>query len=123
MNFLEFVSDRYASVNIDHYFNGFIFNKIPLIKKLKWREVITGKLLMGGIRDENNPDRTPDQLKFPVTDGVTSTFSLSGPYIEVSAGIANIFKLLRVDVVKRLSYLDHPNVPQWGIRGRIKFDF
>ncbi|HTL07665.1 MAG TPA: DUF5686 family protein [Chitinophagaceae bacterium] len=123
MNFLEFVSDRYASVNIDHYFNGFIFNKIPLIKKLKWREVITGKLLMGGIRDENNPDRTPDQLKFPTTDGAISTFSLSGPYIEVSAGVANIFKLLRVDVVKRLSYLDHPNVPQWGIRGRIKFDF
>ena len=123
MNFLEFVSDRYAAVNIDHYFNGFIFNKIPLIKKLKWREVITGKFLMGGLRSENNPDRTPDQLKFPVTEGVTSTFSLSGPYIELSAGIANIFKLLRVDVVKRLSYLDHPNVPQWGIRGRIKFDF
>ncbi len=123
MNFLEFVSDRYASVNVDHYFNGFIFNKVPLIKKLKWREVITGKFLMGGIRDENNPDRTADQLKFPVTDGQTSTFSLSGPYIELSAGVANIFKLLRVDVVKRLSYLDHPNVPKWGIRGRIKFDF
>lgn len=123
MNFLEFVSDRYASANIDHYFNGFIFNKIPLIKKLKWREVITGKFLMGGIRDENNPDRTPDQVKFPVTNGQTSTFSLSGPYVEVSAGVTNIFKLLRVDVVKRLSYLDHPNVPPWGIRGRIKFDF
>ncbi len=124
MNFLEFVSDHYASVNIDHYFNGFIFNKIPLIKKLKWREVITGKLLMGGLRDENNPDKNPDQLKFPVTDGTTSTFSLSKqPYLEVSAGIANIFKLFRVDVVKRFSYLDHPNVPQWGIRARVKFDF
>ena len=124
MNFLEFVSDHYASVNIDHYFNGFIFNKIPLLKKLKWREVITGKLLMGGLRNENNPEKDPEQLKFPVTDGVTSTFSLSqAPYIEVSAGIANIFKLLRVDVVKRLSYLDHANVPQWGVRGRIKFDF
>ncbi|MEO5683034.1 MAG: DUF5686 family protein [Chitinophagaceae bacterium] len=124
MNFLEFVSDRYASVNIDHYFNGFIFNKIPLIKKLKWREVITGKILVGGLRDENNPDKTTDQLKFPVTDGATSTFTLSKePYVELSAGVANIFKLLRVDVVKRFSYLDHPNVPQWGIRGRIKFDF
>ena len=124
MNFLEFVSDHYASLNIDHYFNGFIFNKIPLIKKLKWREVITGKLLYGGLRSENNPDKTPDQLKFPVTEGVTSTFSLSKePYIEVSAGIANIFKLIRVDVVKRFSYLDHANVPQWGIRGRVKFDF
>ncbi|MEO5594797.1 MAG: DUF5686 family protein [Chitinophagaceae bacterium] len=124
MNFLEFTSDHYASVNVDHYFNGFIFNKIPLLKKLKWREVITGKLLLGGLRDENNPNKTPDQLKFPVTEGVTSTFSLSKePYLELSAGIANIFKLLRVDVVKRFSYLDHPNVPQWGIRGRIKFDF
>jgi len=124
MNFLEFVSDHYASVNIDHYFNGFIFNKIPLLKKLKWREVITGKLLMGGLRAENDPAKTPDQLKFPVTEGETSTFTLSKePYIELSAGIANIFKLLRVDVVKRLTYLDHPNVPQWGIRGRIKFDF
>ena len=124
MNFLEFVSDRYAAVNVDHYFNGFIFNKIPLLKKLKWREVITGKLLVGGLRDENNPNKTPDQLKFPVTDGTTSTFTLSKePYLEVSAGVANIFKLLRVDVVKRFSYLDHPNVPQWGIRGRIKFDF
>ncbi len=124
MNFLEFVSDRYASLHVDHYFNGFIFNKIPLLKKLKWREVITGKILMGRLRDENNPDKTPDQMKFPVTDGVTSTFSLTGqPYIEVSAGVANIFKLLRVDLVKRISYLDHANVPQWGIRGRIKFDF
>ncbi len=124
MNFLEFVSDHYASLNVDHYFNGFIFNKIPLLKKLKWREVITGKLLIGALRDENNPNKTPDQLKFPVTDGVTSTFSLSQePYIEVSAGIANIFKLIRVDVVKRFSYLDHANVPQWGIRGRVKFDF
>ena len=124
MNFLEFVSDHYASVNIDHYFNGFIFNKIPLIKKLKWREVITAKFLMGGLRDENNPDKNPDQLKFPVTDGTTSTFSFSKqPYLEMSAGIANIFKLFRVDVVKRFSYLDHPNVPQWGVRARVKFDF
>jgi len=124
MNFLEFVSDRYASLNVDHYFNGFIFNKIPLFKKLKWREVITGKILFGGLRDENNPDKSVDQLKFPVTDGVTSTFTLAKePYIEVSAGVSNIFKLLRVDVVKRFSYLDHANVPQWGIRGRVKFDF
>ena len=66
MNFLEFVSDHYAALNVDHYFNGFIFNKIPLLKKLKWREVITGKLLVGGLSDENNPNKTPDQLKFPV---------------------------------------------------------
>ncbi len=124
MNFLEFVSDHYASVSVDHYFNGFIFNKIPLLKKLKLREVITGKFLTGGLRDENNPNKSPGLLKFPVTDGQTSTFTLNGaPYIEVSAGIANIFKLVRVDLVKRLSYLDHPNISPLGIRARVKFDF
>jgi Family of unknown function (DUF5686)/CarboxypepD_reg-like domain len=128
MNFLEFVSDHYAAVNIDHYFNGFIFNKIPFMKKLKWREVITSKFLFGGVRDENNPQKTADQLKFPVTNlgGVTqtSTFTLSrGPYIELSAGISNIFKLIRIDYVRRFSYLDHPGALGWGIRGRVKFDF
>ncbi|MEP6747921.1 MAG: DUF5686 family protein [Bacteroidota bacterium] len=128
MNFLEFASDHYAAVNVDHYFNGFIFNKIPFLKKLKWREVITSKFLFGGVRDENNPAKTADQLKFPVTNingqVQTSTFTLSnGPYIEVSAGISNIFKLIRIDYVRRFSYLDHPGALSWGIRGRVKFDF
>jgi hypothetical protein len=125
MNFLEFVSDQYVSLNIDHYFNGFIFNKIPLLKKLKWREVATFKILYGSIRNENNPLYNTDQLVLPVTeDGVPATYSLQKePYIEASVGIANIFKLLRIDVVKRLSYYDHPNVSTWGIRGRFKFDF
>jgi hypothetical protein len=125
MNFLEFVSDQYVSLNIDHYFNGFIFNKIPLLKKLKWREVATFKILYGSIRNENNPLYNSAQLTLPVTeDGVPATYSLQKePYIEASVGIANIFKLLRIDVVKRLSYYDHPNVSTWGIRGRFKFDF
>ncbi|MBL0739634.1 DUF5686 and carboxypeptidase-like regulatory domain-containing protein [Chryseolinea lacunae] len=125
MNFLEFVSDQYVSVNFDHYFNGFIFNKIPLLKKLKWREVATLKVLYGGIRNENNPQYNPTTFVFPMNpEGETTTFSLSKePYIEASVGVANIFKLIRVDMVKRLTYLDHPNVSQWGIRARFKFDF
>jgi len=126
MNFMEFVSDHYAGVNVDHYFNGFIFNKIPLLKKLKLREVITAKVLYGGLRDENNPNVNKTLLNFP-TDRVTkqsTTYSLNKePYVEVSAGIANIFKLVRVDLVKRLTYLDNPGVSQWGIRTRFKFDF
>lgn len=125
MNFLEFVSDHYASVNMDYYFNGFIFNKIPLLKKLKWREVASGKILYGGIRDENNPDKNPSVFKFPTNEtSQTTTFSLNQkPYVEISAGIANIFKLVRIDVVKRLTYLDNPGVAKWGIRSRLKFDF
>jgi hypothetical protein len=126
MNFMEFVSDHFAAVNMDYYFNGFIFNKIPLLKKLKLREVVSAKILFGGVRDENNPYKNEAVFKFPVdnTTGNPTTFSMNQkPYIEVSAGIANIFKLIRVDVVKRLSYLDHPEVAKWGIRGRFKFDF
>ncbi len=125
MNFLEFVSDKYVSVNFDHYFNGFIFNKIPLLKKLKWREVATFKVLYGSIRNENNPQYNTSQFLFPVnSEGVATTYSLRRePYMEASIGIANIFKLLRFDLVKRLSYYDHPEVAKWGIRGRFKFDF
>jgi len=126
MNFMEFVSDRYAAVNVDHYFNGFFFNKIPLLKKLKLREVIAAKVLWGGVRAENNPAVNNDLFKFPVdaNTGLPTTYSLgSTPYVEVSAAVANIFKLVRVDLVKRLTYLNHPDVSQWGIRTRFKFDF
>lgn len=126
MNFMEFVSDRYVAINADHYFNGFFFNKIPLLKQLKLREVISGKVLWGGVRDENNPVLNNDLFKFPVDEktGVPTTYSLgSTPYIEVSAGIANIFKIARVDFVKRLTYLNHPDISPWGIRTRFKFDF
>ena len=124
MNFLEFVSDHYASANIDYFFNGFIFNRIPLLKKLKWREALSIKALYGGVRDENNPTLHPDLIKYPEYNGSPSTYSLnSEPYVEGSVGIANIFKLIRVDLVKRFTYLDHPYIATWGIRTRFKFDF
>ncbi|WP_298741769.1 DUF5686 and carboxypeptidase-like regulatory domain-containing protein [uncultured Chitinophaga sp.] len=125
MNFLEFVSDHYASLNIDHHFNGFIFNKIPLMKRLKLREVAAVKVLVGGVRKENMPENDPSLFNFPVgKDGVPATYTLSdGPYVEGSVGIANIFRLIRVDLVKRFTYLDHPDISSWGIRTRVRFDF
>jgi hypothetical protein len=124
MNFMEFINDHYGSIMIDHYFNGFFFNKIPLLKKLKWREVIEAKVLYGGLRDENNPLKNPDQVKFPLTNGLVETFSMnSTPYVEAGFAVANIFKLIRVDFIKRFTYLNHPEIPTWGIRARTKFDF
>lgn len=126
MNFLEFVSDHYAAINIDHSFNGFIFNKVPLLKKLKWREVIDFKSLWGGIRNENNPALNPQLYNFPISTetGAPITYSLNnGPYMEGSVGISNIFKILRVDYVKRFSYLDHPGIAKNGVRFFVKFDF
>lgn len=125
MNFLEFVSDHYASLNVQYYMNGFLFNKIPLLKQLKLREVFSFKALAGGLRDENHPDQAANVYRFPLDQqGRSISYTLGKtPYIEGSVGIANIFKLLRVDLVKRFTYLDHPGVSEWGIRARFKFDF
>jgi hypothetical protein len=125
MNFLEFVSDHYAAINIDQNFNGFIFNKIPVLKKLKWREVVSFKALWGGVRSENNPANDPSLYQFPKNgEGVPVTYTLNnGPYTEGSIGIANIFKVLRLDYVERFSYLDHPYAAKHGIRALVVLQF
>lgn len=125
MNFLEFVDDHYESILIDQHFNGFLFNKIPLFKKLKWRETLSFKSLWGGLRDENNPSLHSSLFQLPVDEnGHPTTFTLGRtPYIEGSVGIENIFKFVRVDLVRRFTYLDNPGVAKWGIRTRVLFTF
>ncbi|MDB5015977.1 MAG: hypothetical protein JWQ84_809 [Mucilaginibacter sp.] len=125
MNFLEFVSDKYASINVDQHFNGFFFNKIPLLKKLKWREIASVKAIYGGLGDENNPSLHPSLYQFPVTStGEPITYALGKtPYVEGSVGIENIFKFVRVDLVRRFTYLDHPDVAKWGIRTLVQINF
>src|SRR5690606_10700072 len=84
MNFMEFMSDSYAAINIQYYMNGFLFNKIPLLKKLKLREVFSFKSLWGSLRDENNPAITNNDLfRFPVdAEGTPISYTLnSGPYV------------------------------------------
>ncbi|SDQ00876.1 CarboxypepD_reg-like domain-containing protein [Mucilaginibacter sp. OK268] len=118
MNYLEFVSDHYAGLNITHSFNGFILNKIPLIRHLKWREYLSFKVLYGGLRNENNPLFSKDLYQFPVaSNGSNGTFPLGDtPYMEGGAGIGNIFKFIRIDVIKRFNYLDHPAVSPYGVK-------
>ncbi|MBK9736376.1 MAG: carboxypeptidase-like regulatory domain-containing protein [Saprospiraceae bacterium] len=125
MNFLEFVSDKYVSVNYQHNFQGVFFGRMPLIKNLKWREVISFKGLWGSLDDQNKPDASNELLRFPVDQSgrvLTNTLE-NKPYIETSIGISNIFKVLRVDYVRRINYTDLPNVSKWGIRARVKFEF
>jgi len=132
MNFMEFISDEYASINVSHYFNGFLFNKIPLFKKLKWREVISVKALYGNLTADNNPNLHPELYQFPVNkDGSASTFTFDKgiPYLELSAGVMNIFKVIRIDILQRVTYLDNPDmtslfgVKGLGIRAKGKIDF
>lgn len=114
MNFFEFVSDQAVSLNYTHRFEGLLFNRIPLIRKLKWRLVGTANVLYGSLRKENF-----DLIPITATDG-TPIKSFTGlgtdPYVEVGYGIENIFRFLRVDFIHRLTYLDKPNVNSFGIR-------
>ncbi len=125
MRYLEFVSDKYAGVLLEYNFNGYIFNRIPLIKKLNWREVVAFKVLFGGIGDKNDPAQNPDLMRFPYdSEGNTTTFSLNRePFMEMNFGIDNIFTILRLDVVKRLSYLDNPGIQEWSVRAMLRFTF
>lgn len=121
MNYYEFVSDQWMSLTYTHYFDGFFLNKFPLLRKLKWREIAWGKCLIGSLEQKNR-----DVMAFP--EGLTSLdrrqdINNLKPYVEGGIGIENIFKVIRVDGVWRLSYLDHPNIAKWGIRFCLQFKF
>jgi hypothetical protein len=124
MNFLEFVSDQYASINIDHSFNGFILNKVPLIKKLKLREIVTCKVLFGSLDNSNNPDTQGNMFTFPAdASGVPLTYTLTNkPYIEAGFGFSNILRIFRIDFIRRFSYLNNPNVDKTGFRVQLRLD-
>jgi hypothetical protein len=125
MNFFEFASDKYVEINLAYNLQGLIFNRIPLIKKTKWREIVTFKAVWGGISNKNLPSSNNGLFRFPVNGkGETTMFSLSKkPYMEGSAGIDNIFRFLRVDLVWRMSYRNNPNVDKLGIRFRFHVNF
>jgi hypothetical protein len=106
MNFLEFASDQYASFFLTHFFDGFFFNKIPLLRKLKWRETISGKILYGSLDSKQH-----QVLVLP--DNLYSLESI--PFAEAGFGIDNIFKVIRVDFLWRLTYLDNPDIDRFKI--------
>ena len=119
INNMEFLNDRYASLALSYDLNGKLFNRIPLIRKLKWREMFRVRTLWGTLTDKNNPYKQldPDLFLFPMRDGQPTSYVMgSKPYVEVSVGIYNIFKLLHVEYVRRLTYTDLPGTTKWGIR-------
>jgi hypothetical protein len=98
---------------------------VPLLRRLKWREAVSIKVLYGSLDPANKNQDGNGLLKFPVAEnGTPITHSLEKkPYVEGSVAIANIFKFFRVDLIKRFTYLDHPGISKLGIRARFKFDF
>ena len=97
MDWYEFAADTWAMLLWQHDFRGFFLGKIPAMRRLGWRECLTLRAAYGTIRDENMPGAAP--VMFPEGMGPLDT-----PYVEVGAGITNIFNLLRVDVFRRLTH-------------------
>lgn len=120
MNAMEFISDEYASWDLTYYMNGNLLNRLPLVKKLKWREVFCFRGLWGHLTDKNNPMNGGEGLYlFP-----NGSYTLGkAPYMEASIGIENIFKFLRLDYVWRLNYRDHPGIQTKGVRFMMRMSF
>jgi hypothetical protein len=122
LDFYEFVSDTYASFHFEHNFNGRLFSRIPFLRKLNLREIVSVRGVMGSITDENvalsNVPSNPNNLELKAPS--------SEPYYEYSLGVGNIFKVFRIDFNFRGNYKDkdlYPDARKFGVTGSFGFYF
>ena len=121
---MELFMDRRVSWSVEWNLNGKIFNRIPLLKKLKLREYIGFKGCWGMLTDKNNPAKnTTDDLLYEFPDNRSYAIDSHVPYMEFSCGIRNILKLFGVDYVRRLNYLDIPGAKKNGVRFNLTLSF
>ncbi len=113
LNYYELISDTWVGVNFQHQLQGLILDRIPLVKKLKWRTLYGFKAVVGSYKANSNFE-LPDYSR---------SLTFAKPYMEANIGIENIFKILRVDAVWRLSHLDSPNISKFGVRFRFVGNF
>lgn len=127
---MEFVYDTYAEWHIQWRMLGLLFNNLPWIRKLQWREVATFRGVYGTLAQENDPEarladgvtlRNPSLYALP-SNGTVYRLDKT-PYMEVSVGIENMFKCLRVEYIRRLTYLDHPGIQKHGVQIAVIFGF
>ncbi|MES2702414.1 MAG: DUF5686 family protein [Bacteroidota bacterium] len=118
MNNYEFLSDQYTGFNIEHNIGGGIFNRIPLLKKMKLRQFWTAKGVIGTLSQENQRLNLNKGFPFRTLEG--------SPYLEVGTGVSNIFQLFRIDFVWRVTPKPLPTENKaryFGIFGSVRFEF
>ena len=115
---MEFILDQHLTWDVVYYMNGLILNRTPLVKDLKLREVLYCRGTWGSLSDKNNPamDTSGRLFSYPTDRSKATGTVMKEPFVEVGAGIENIFKLMSINWFKRMTYKDSPDVDQWGIR-------
>jgi hypothetical protein len=110
MNFGEFFSDRFVSFQYRQNFEGFLLNRIPLMRKLKWRLTGLANVMYGDVGERNQVISYP--LPFPEGN---NNLTFSKPYVELGYGVENIFRFLRIDFIHRLNYLENDRARSFGV--------
>jgi hypothetical protein len=114
LDFYEFVTDEYVTLHMEHNFNGRLFSRIPFLRKLNWREVVSVRGVLGDVSPENRAINA---------SGLLYNAPNKDAYYEYSFGIANIFKVFRIDFNFRGNYLDVPQSRAFGVTGSFGFYF
>ena len=110
INYLEFVHDQYFHTFVEYHMNGFFFNRMPLLKRLGLREVVSAKTMMGSLSDKQH-----EGLSLPI-----GTRSVEGTYVELGAGLENVLRFFRIEGVWRITPQSIQDVPDFGVR--VKFE-
>jgi Family of unknown function (DUF5686)/CarboxypepD_reg-like domain len=125
MNNYEFAADAFVTMNLTHHFEGLIFNKIPLLRRLNWREVASFRAVVGTMTADNLSHNQLNKYN-PVAVNPNSYIGFrvpNRPYMEADIGIENIFKVLKFSAVWRLNYLDNPEAVPFSLRFGVDFNF
>jgi hypothetical protein len=110
LNFMEYIHDKYFHAYFEYHLNGFVFNRLPLFKRIGLREVFSAKTMVGSLSDKHQ-----QIVEFPV-----NLTPMNNPYIELGAGVENIFRLFRVEAIWRVSPQSTQGAPSFGLRAKFE---
>ena len=125
INNMEFLNDRFVSFQMGWDLNGKLFNLVPLLKRLKWREYVGVQCLWGKLTDKNNPRLAANSASGVLMPFPEGSYAMDGkrPYWEVAFGIHNIFRLIAVEYIRRLNYNDLPTARKQVVKMAVEFKF